>query len=50
MYLVAGALEITRAGRNGYQVMTTIDQNGEKKVVQLAYDTSGKLVHVDPKN
>jgi hypothetical protein len=43
-------VQTTRAGRNGYQVIkTVIDKNGEKKVVQLAYDASGKLVHVHPK-
>ena len=43
-------VQTTRAGRNGYQVIQTIiDKNGEKKVVQLAYDASGKLVHFDPK-
>jgi len=48
----AGAILITRTrpGRDGKQVFEdTIQPNGNKQVVQKAYDAAGNLVHDDPK-
>jgi hypothetical protein len=48
----AGTILITRSrpGRDGRQVFeNTIQPDGSKQVVQKAYDSSGNLVHHDPK-
>jgi hypothetical protein len=43
-------VQISRTGRNGYQVIeSVIDQAGGKQVVQKAYDAAHTLVHFDPK-
>ena len=43
-------VRITRAGRNGYQVIeSVIKSDGTKTVVQKAFDAAGKLVHYHPK-
>ena len=43
-------VRIVRRGRNGYQVMESrVSADGTKIVVQMAYDSSGTLVHYDPK-
>jgi hypothetical protein len=40
----------TRPGRSGKQVFEdTIHPDGNKQVVQKAYDAAGNLVHHDPK-
>jgi len=43
-------VRIVRPGHDGYQAIeNTITPNGSKKVVQIAYDAAGKVVHYDPK-
>ena len=43
-------VSVSRNGRNGYQIMEhTIDQYGNKQVLQQAYDALGNLVHYHPK-
>lgn len=44
-------VSVTRPGADGYQAITsTVAPDGTKTVVQTAYDSSGNLVHYDPKN
>ena len=43
-------VSVSRNGRNGYQITQhTIDQYGNKQVLQQAYDALGNLVHFHPK-
>jgi RHS repeat-associated protein len=43
-------VRISRAGRNGYQIVeSVIKSDGAKSVVQKAFDAAGELVHYDPK-
>jgi hypothetical protein len=43
-------VRISRAGRVGFQVIeSVVTPDGMKTVVQLAYDSVGRLVHHDPK-
>jgi hypothetical protein len=44
------AVRLVRTGHDGYQVVeTTVSRDGAKRVVQKAYDASGKRVHYHPK-
>jgi hypothetical protein len=43
-------VRVTRAGRDGYQVIESqVEPGGRKSVVQKAYNSAGQLVHHDPK-
>ncbi|MGQ0824617.1 MAG: hypothetical protein ACT4OX_06240 [Actinomycetota bacterium] len=43
-------VRVARPGVDGHQVIETVVRaDGSKSVVQLAYDSSGRLVHYDPK-
>jgi hypothetical protein len=43
-------VRVARPGADGHQVIeTVVTSDGTKRVVQLAYDSNGQLVHYDPK-
>lgn len=43
-------VQITRPGADGYQLIETVIAPDETRtVVQMAYDSAGRLVHYDPK-
>jgi hypothetical protein len=43
-------VRVSRPGHDGRQVVETVlDRDGAKTVVQMAYDSNGRLVHYDPK-
>jgi hypothetical protein len=49
-YVPNVVVRIARSGADGYQVIETVVRpDGTKTVVQIAYDSSGRVVHYDPK-
>lgn len=44
-------VRVARPGRDGYQLIEhVVSPDGSKRVVQYAYDSSGRLVHLDLKS